>query len=314
MSDILYDSGVLSDVDIREFWGKGIEIDTYQKGDWAFDLDKQRQLGSIDLRFRPDYKKFNLNEKDTIKYDSILQKRYTTPYDLDVDENLVLNPGDVVLTTTLETVRLSEEFAGILTGRSSIARLGIMVHCCQEFINPGHGQPIPLQLINLSPRTVELDRRIPICQLVILKLRTPSSGRYKESIRAKYSEETDAQESKVYEDIPCPIHNKDGSLTQAKMEPSKAVHKENDLTSQKEDIENSSQKIFANNIKLKTLLNHYLTPFLPSLIMGLFITPFFISFVNKMTLLDFLTQMQSAPLSIIIAILLFILYIFLKKE
>lgn len=289
MSDILYDSGVLSDVDIREFWGKGIEIDTYQKGDWAFDLDKQLQLGSIDLRFRPDYKKFNLNEKDTIKYDSILQKRYTTPYDLDVDENLVLNPGDVVLTTTLETVRLSEEFAGILTGRSSIARLGIMVHCCQEFINPGHGQPI-------------------------LKLRTPSSGRYKESIRAKYSEETDAQESKVYEDIPCPIHNKDGSLTQAKMEPSKAVHKENDLTSQKEDIENSSQKIFANNIKLKTLLNHYLTPFLPSLIMGLFITPFFISFVNKMTLLDFLTQMQSAPLSIIIAILLFILYIFLKKE
>lgn len=156
MSDILYDSGVLSDVDIREFWGKGIEIDTYQKGDWAFDLDKQLQLGSIDLRFRPDYKKFNLNEKDTIKYDSILQKRYTTPYDLDVDENLVLNPGDVVLTTTLETVRLSEEFAGILTGRSSIARLGIMVHCCQEFINPGHGQPIPLQLINLSPRTVEL--------------------------------------------------------------------------------------------------------------------------------------------------------------
>ena len=144
-----------------------------------------------------------------------------------------------------------------------------------------------------------------ICQLVILKLRTPSSGRYKESIRAKYSEETDAQESKVYEDIPCPIHNKDGSLTQAKMEPSKAVHKENDLTSQKEDIENSSHK---------TLLNHYLTPFLPSLIMGLFITPFFISFVNKMTLLDFLTQMQSAPLSIIIAILLFILYIFLKKE
>ena len=43
MSDILYDSGVLSDVDIREFWGKGIEIDTYQKGDWAFDLDKQLQ-------------------------------------------------------------------------------------------------------------------------------------------------------------------------------------------------------------------------------------------------------------------------------
>ena len=29
MSDILYDSGVLSDVDIREFWGKGIEIYTY---------------------------------------------------------------------------------------------------------------------------------------------------------------------------------------------------------------------------------------------------------------------------------------------
>ena len=64
MSDILYDSGVLSDVDIREFWGKGIEIDTYQKGDWAFDLDKQLQLGSIDLRFRPDYKNCLLYTSD----------------------------------------------------------------------------------------------------------------------------------------------------------------------------------------------------------------------------------------------------------
>lgn len=68
----------------------------------------------------------------------------------------------------METVQLTEQFAALISGRSSFARLGIMVHCCQEFIKPGHGQTIPLQIINLSPYTVELDMNVPICQIIFL--------------------------------------------------------------------------------------------------------------------------------------------------
>ena len=163
-------SGILSDIDIKSFWGHGINIFSSETGELAFNLEKQLQLGSIDLHFRHAYSKIRLSKNEILTYDMLKQHNYTTPSELKTGEKLRILPGEMIVTTTLETVQFSEEFAGIITGRSSIARLGVMVHCCQEFINPGHGQPIPLQIINLSPCSVELDLRIPICQLVVFKL------------------------------------------------------------------------------------------------------------------------------------------------
>ena len=59
--------GILSDNDIKSFWGKGINIFTSEKGDLAFDIEKQLQLGSIDLRFRHEYKKIKLESTETLK-------------------------------------------------------------------------------------------------------------------------------------------------------------------------------------------------------------------------------------------------------
>ena len=183
-------SGILSDIDIKSFWGHGINIFSSETGELAFNLEKQLQLGSIDLHFRHAYSKIRLSKNEILTYDMLKQHNYTTPSELKTGEKLRILPGEMIVTTTLETVQFSEEFAGIITGRSSIARLGVMVHCCQEFINPGHGQPIPLQIINLSPCSVELDLRIPICQLVVFKLCSPASGRYKDDINSKYANET----------------------------------------------------------------------------------------------------------------------------
>lgn len=76
-----------------------------------------------------------------------------------------------------------------------------MVHCCQEFINPGHGQTIPLQIINVAPCSVELDLEIPICQLIIFKLRTPSAEKYSTAAGSKYSKEVEIESSKIYEEM-----------------------------------------------------------------------------------------------------------------
>ena len=127
-------------------------------------------MGAIDLRFRNEYKKIELMGKNLmLTYDMIKNHSYTKPYELKADEKLVIKPGEIILTTTMETVQLTEQFAALISGRSSFARLGIMVHCCQEFIKPGHGQTIPLQIINLSPYTVELDMNVPICQIIFFK-------------------------------------------------------------------------------------------------------------------------------------------------
>lgn len=191
-------SGMLSDNDIRSFWGNGINIFTAGNEEVEFDLDKQLKFGSIDLHFRNEYKKFKLKNNDVLTYEQLKKHDYLEPFELQNGEKLVIRPGEVIITTTLEIVQLSEGFAGIITGRSSIARLGIMVHCCQEFINPGHGQTIPLQLINLSPCTVQLDLNTPICQLILFKLRTPASGKYKDADKSKYFDEIEPQGSKMY--------------------------------------------------------------------------------------------------------------------
>lgn len=69
MEDYNKVSGMLSDQDIRHYWKKGIYVyDTEKK----FDLEKQLQLGAIDLRFRNEYKKIELmGENQMLTYDII---------------------------------------------------------------------------------------------------------------------------------------------------------------------------------------------------------------------------------------------------
>ena len=192
--------GMLSDNDIRSFWGKGIEVTSNEKGIYEFILENQLQFGSIDLRFQRQYYRFS-NTVNNVTFESTKNKEYLVPGFLKNDEQLVLNPGEIILTSTAEIINFSKDFAGLITGRSSIARLGIMVQCCQDFINPGHGQSIALQLINLSKNTVVLDRSVPICPLVIFKLRTPASNAYQHDKTSKYSGNAlDTGTTKIYEE------------------------------------------------------------------------------------------------------------------
>ncbi len=119
-----YVYGMLSDVDIKKYIGKGIEIYTEHENDeLKFDLDKQLQLASIDLRFRNEFKKFKDGISGSINYEMLKNREYTMPFEIANNEKLKVKPGEVIFTTTLETVKISNDFGGIITGRSSIARL-----------------------------------------------------------------------------------------------------------------------------------------------------------------------------------------------
>lgn len=277
-----YLSGMLSDSDIRHFWNNGINIFTSEDGELAFDIDKQLQYGSIDLRFRHEYTRIKLKKDDVLTYKRLKDHDYTTPFELKNGEKLVIEPGEIIFTTTLETIQLSKDFAGIVTGRSSFARLGIMVHCCAEYINPGHGQPIPLQLVNLGPCKVELDLNTPVCQLVLFKLRTPASGSYKHGKRSKYSSEVGPQGSKIYEEI-----NPNENLESGKKTDRKG--------------------------KTKNILEKYLLPFLPSLIMLLGVTPFIAGNITGKSIADIFSLVQGMPVTILLFSILLGVYIWLKR-
>ncbi len=85
--------------------------------------------------------------------------------DKDGRECIALRPGDFVLCATEETVRLDGAVAARVEGRSSIGRLGILVHATAGFIDPGFCGQVTLEVCNLSPVTVTLRPGMRIAQL-----------------------------------------------------------------------------------------------------------------------------------------------------
>lgn len=284
-NDRIYDAGMLSDRDIRTFWKKGIEVEVADVQNYSFDIEKQLQHGSIDLRFRHDYKKISIPRNQVLTFEKMKNHEYTTSGEVRKNNKLILEPGEMILTTTMETVRLSENFAGIITGRSSIARLGIMVHCCQEFINPGHGQTIPLQIINLAPCSVELDLEVPICQLIIFKMRTPSAEKYSTAVGSKYSKEVEIETSKIYEEVE--ISQTDTSAATL-AERRKKVRKKN--------------------------LKKYIEPFLPSVIMLTLVTPLFSGWITNKSLEELFVALKGILAAAPLIVVFLGLFIWLKKE
>ena len=69
---------------------------------------------------------------------------------------LVLHPGDLILASTFEKVRMPNNLLGILEGRSSLGRLGIIVHATASFIDPGFKGAITIELSNLGHLPVRL--------------------------------------------------------------------------------------------------------------------------------------------------------------
>lgn len=279
--------GMLSDVDIRKYFGNGIEIFTEHRGDeFQFDLNKQLQLASIDLRFRNECKRFKENINSSITYEMLENREYTTPFEICNNEKLKIEPGEIIFSTTLETVKISNDFAGIITGRSSIARLGIMAHCCQEFINPGQCAPIALQITNLGKYPVELDLRFPICQLVLFKLSSPASKSYSEMKSSKYKNELEPMPSKIYKD-----------------------------DEKKEESTSDESLIKKGNIlkAIKSFLKKYLSPLLPSLIMFLLITPT-LNNIKGLTLRDIFSNINNLPFTWILIAITLVTYIFLRKD
>jgi dCTP deaminase len=150
-----------------------------------FNPEAQIGPGSIDLRLSPTVRRY----KEGIPCIDLSTKGDTELVELDPEQDFVIQPGELWLATTLEVVMLPPNIAGLITGRSSIARLGLLVQCSQDFIQPGHAQLIPLQLINTTTRPIKIKPHLSICQLVLLYTTSNASIPYSQRENAKYKGE-----------------------------------------------------------------------------------------------------------------------------
>lgn len=100
-----------------------------------------------------------------------------------------LPPGELVLASTLEFIRVPDDLVVHVEGRSSWGRLGLLTHITAGYIDPGFEGNVTLELYNVGPHPLELHTGLhsePIAQLVFMRLDRPAVEPYSSSRGSKY--------------------------------------------------------------------------------------------------------------------------------
>ena len=91
---------------------------------------------------------------------------------------ILLNPGDFLLGTTDEFVGLPSGLAARVEGKSSMGRLGLIIHATAGFIDPGFAGNITLEISNLAPLPIKLCKGMKIGQVAFIPLTSKADRPY----------------------------------------------------------------------------------------------------------------------------------------
>lgn len=188
---------ILSDKDIKRYIKAG-RIKIKPKPDF------KKQLGpcSIDLRlgnvfnaFRPSQYPY-LDLKRGTNFEELMEK-------IEIKEGapFILQPKDFILATTKEELSLSNDLMARLDGRSSLGRLGVVVHSTAARFDPGWKGKAVMELGNLGIMPVVLYSGMRICSLTFETLSGPCETPYLKKEGQKYGRQKAPQASKINQEF-----------------------------------------------------------------------------------------------------------------
>jgi dCTP deaminase len=187
---------ILSDRDIRQVLQEGkIKIEP------ADGLERRIGPDGIDLRLGHTFLVFERNKQpyiDPRRADTA--KGTTRVIKVDTGEPFIIHPHELVLASTLERLTLSDEYLGRLEGRSSLGRLGIIVHSTASIFHPGWDGTATMELGNLGVMPVALYPRMRICMFTFERMSSPVERPYG-SGKSKYQGQTGPLASGVWEEL-----------------------------------------------------------------------------------------------------------------
>ena len=97
---------------------------------------------------------------------------------VDEDEPFILHPGEFVLGQTLERVRLPDDLVGRLEGKSSLGRMGLLIHSTAGFVDAGFEGNLTLELSNVANLPITVYHGMPIGQISFMRMDTPVERPY----------------------------------------------------------------------------------------------------------------------------------------
>ncbi|MGI8579186.1 MAG: dCTP deaminase [Solirubrobacteraceae bacterium] len=154
------------------------------------------QPASVDLRLGDSFRVFHNHRTSAIDLrdpPSNLTEEVTPP----PDEPFVIHPGEFCLGRTLEWVELPDDIVARIEGKSSLGRLGLIVHATAGFCDPGWKGTLTLELANLTRIPIKLYAGLPIAQLSFMTLDAPAKRPYGSAeLGSHYQGQVEATESR----------------------------------------------------------------------------------------------------------------------
>jgi dCTP deaminase len=184
---------VLSDRTIARLLDEGrIEIDPYDPA--------LLQPSSVDVRVDHLFRVFRNNLYPFI--DVRREQEDLTELVEIGDEPFILHPGEFVLGSTLERIRLPDDLVARLEGKSSLGRLGLLIHSTAGFIDPGWNGHVTLELSNVANLPITIYRGMKIGQLSFMELSEPAASPYgSETLGSKYQGQRGPTPSRYYKNF-----------------------------------------------------------------------------------------------------------------
>ena len=184
---------ILSDRSIKEAIASGrLGIDPFDP--------KLVQPSSIDVRLDNKFLVFRNTKRAFIDVkqpaDDLMEM-----IEVGLDEPMFLHPHEFVLGSTVERVRMPDDLVARLEGRSSLGRLGVVIHSTAGFIDPCFEGHVTLEISNLANLPIALYPRMRIGQLSFSLMTTPAEAPYGAARGSKYSGQQLPTASRLYLDF-----------------------------------------------------------------------------------------------------------------
>ena len=185
---------VLSDRDIRaEITAGRLVIDPF--------IPEAVQPSSVDLHLDRRFRVFRNSRYPFIDVRAD-QPELTELVEIGGDDPFILHPGEFVLGSTFERVALPNDLVARLEGKSSLGRLGLLIHSTAGYVDPGWEGNLTLELSNVANLPITLYDGMKIGQISFQRLSSPAEVSYGEaSIGSKYRGQRDPTASLYHRDF-----------------------------------------------------------------------------------------------------------------
>jgi dCTP deaminase len=185
---------VLSDRDIRAALQSGrVRIDPYDPS--------CLQPSSVDLHLDRDFRVFR---NSRYPYIDVRQPQpdLTEMESISDEDPFILHPGEFVLAQTLEWIELPDDLVARLEGRSSLGRLGLLIHSTAGYVDPGWKGNLTLELSNVANLPIALYFGMRIGQISFFRMSSPVERPYgSKELGSKYQGQSRPTASEYYRDF-----------------------------------------------------------------------------------------------------------------